>query len=255
MNLYSTRCLVLKNTAHAESDILVTMFSEDLGKITAIAKGAKRSKKRFVNKLELFSKIGIQYKLSRGSTLLFLAEAELENAYLTLRQNPSYYISAAYLTELIIKFTKERDQDTNIFHLLEWAYSSLHRGDNHLRTAALFHIKLLTFTGYQPEINCCSNCLQPIHSKVTYMLLSGNGALICSRCSGSRYENNRTISVQTLKFMEKATTLDRNRMTRLLLPDYVAKEILTILYQYTHHILQQDVHSWKIFTKDFTKKL
>ena len=50
-----TRGIILRVNDYGESDKLVTFFSPDIGKATAIAKGAKRSQHRFVNKLELFT--------------------------------------------------------------------------------------------------------------------------------------------------------------------------------------------------------
>ncbi|NOQ45602.1 MAG: DNA repair protein RecO, partial [Desulfobulbaceae bacterium] len=82
-----TRGIVLSVSAHGESDKLVTFYSPDLGRSTGIAKGAKRSKQRFVNKLEEFSLLQIMYRPSRGSGLLFLSEAELDRAFLSLRRD------------------------------------------------------------------------------------------------------------------------------------------------------------------------
>jgi DNA repair protein RecO (recombination protein O) len=226
------------------------MFSEDLGKVTAIAKGAKRSKKRFVNKLEIFSKISIQYKISQKSTLLFLHDAELENAHISLRYNPHSFIVATYLAELITKFTREHDQDIDIFKLLEWAYGELNHTKRPTRTAALFHLKLLTLVGYQPQVDSCAYCEQPLNSRPTYTLQPGNGAIACSFCTGNNNGYNRTIPLQTLKFMGKAISLDPSRITRLTMPHQVVREILQILYVYSRHLLQQDFHSWKLLYKD-----
>ena len=47
-----TPALVLRGRTHGESDKIVTFLTRDWGKVTGIAKGAKRSQRRFVNVLE-----------------------------------------------------------------------------------------------------------------------------------------------------------------------------------------------------------
>jgi DNA repair protein RecO (recombination protein O) len=227
------------------------MFSEHLGKVTAIAKGAKKSKKRFVNKLELFSKISIQYKTSRTSTLLFLVGAHLEDAHILLRYNPENYIIATYLTELISKFTRERDQDTEIFELLEWGYSQLNNREKQLTAAAIVHLKLLTLVGYQPQIDCCTSCGQPLSTRLTYILQPGTGTLICSHCRGKSNDYDRAISLQTLKFMNKAMALELHKVNRLSIPGHVVQEILQVLYVYSRYLFQQDFHSWKMVKQGY----
>ncbi len=249
MNIASTHCLVLKRIDHGESDILVTIYSETIGRVTGIAKGAKRSKKRFVNKLELFSNIEVQYKPSRSSTLLFMVEAELENAYLNIRHNHLLYTTATYLCELVTRFTRERDADSDLYNLLKWALSSLHHGERFLKTAALFHIKLLTLAGYQPEISSCCSCMTPLRATCTYTLVPGNGALLCSNCRSKQPGSTKQISLQALRFMERALNLELHQLARLQIPDYIAREILDSLYQYSRHILQQDIHTWKMLTR------
>ena len=76
--------IVLDCRDHGESDKIVTFFCRDIGRITGIAKGAKRSKKRFVNKLEIFSSLCIQHTLPQNGRLAFIAEAELLDGFITL---------------------------------------------------------------------------------------------------------------------------------------------------------------------------
>lgn len=245
MNTNSTRCLVLKTTDHGESDRLITLFSSELGKITGMAKGAKRSKKRFVNKLEPFSRIRVHYRASRTSSLLFLTDAELEEAHLTLRQSYRRYASAMYLCELVLQFTKEGDPERELFALLDWAFTSLEGGDRCLKTAALFHIRLLGITGYRPELGYCGQCLQPVSAPFTYTMDPSMGALRCNRCRTSSRLPTRNLSLQTLKFLEKAQGVHVHHLSRLQLSDTSARETLQALHWYSCALLQQDNHSWK----------
>jgi DNA repair protein RecO (recombination protein O) len=115
-----TAAIVLDCQDHGESDQIVTFFCKDIGRMTGIAKGAKRSQKRFVNKLELFSSLRLRYTESRTSNLVFIAEAELVDSFLRLRQNMPLYMAATVIRELTLSATRDLEGDDGFFALLQW---------------------------------------------------------------------------------------------------------------------------------------
>ncbi len=254
MNNCRTRGLVLSVSDHSEADKIVTFFSPDLGKATGIAKGAKRSKKRFVNKLEQFSLIEIMYRPPRRESMLFLVEAELDEAYLEVRRDYKRYIVAMLAAELTLRFTREYDPDPGLFSLLEWVMSSLAQGDEPLRTGALFHLRLLGEAGYQPVLDHCGFCGKNARMGTTYTLHPGSGSLVCDDCRSSATGSLVSLSVQTLKFLEYAQRLDLNNINRLRLPEQNAQEALTFLNRYTQHLLQHDITSWQQIKNLFSQR-
>jgi len=251
MPICRTRGLVLKVAGHGESDKIVTFYSPDIGRVTAIAKGAKRSKQRFVNKLEEFTLLGITYRPSRNGGLLFLSEAELENPFLSLRAIHERYVVAMLACELIIRFTSEHDPDPEVFSLLLWLLDAVNRGTPPLQTTALFHLRLLGATGYQPELSHCRSCNQTVNNSRSFALQPANGSLVCNRCNSHVQHSNFSLSLQTIKFLQTAQQLDTQRLERLQMPIKAARETLQVLYRYSQHLLQRDIHSWR-FVKEIT---
>jgi DNA repair protein RecO (recombination protein O) len=242
-----TEGIILRVSDYNESDKLITFFSFELGKVTGIAKGAKRSKKRFSNKLELFSHLQIMYNHGRQSNLLFLSEAELLNSFLSLRQHYSRYVVGTQLCELVLRFTRDQDHDPQIFHLLLWAFEALNRGKTPLRISVLFQLKLLTISGYQPEFEKCAICDATIQPHKKYTMYSNSGSAICEKCCGMKEimkENTLFLSVQTLNFLKKAQHFELQKLDRLQLPNRATEEALLFLYQYTRYLLQHDINSW-----------
>ena len=240
-----TRGLVLKVADHGESDKLVTFYSPDIGRVTSIAKGAKRSKQRFVNKLEEFSLLGITYRPARNGGLYFLSEAELENPFLSLRTIHECYVVAMLACELIFRFTSEQDPDPEIYSLLLWLLTSINRGAPPLQVVALFHLRLLSAAGYQPELSLCSSCRQPVNNSRSFALQPANGSLVCNRCNSKVQSSNFSLSLQTIKFLQTAQQLNIQRLERLQMPCRAAQETLRVLYRYSQHLLQRDIHSWR----------
>ncbi|WP_457573545.1 DNA repair protein RecO [Desulfolithobacter sp.] len=249
-----TSGIVLQIRDHGESDKLVTFYSPDLGRATGIAKGAKRSKRRFVNKLEPFTRLSILYRPPRSSSLVFLAGAELDNAYLSLRRQYSRFVAATLIAELILCFTREEDGDPATFRLLAWALGALDRGQPPLQTATLFHLRLLGIAGYRPVLDRCSICNREVSPDVIFSLPPSSGLLICHTCRNEPATSNFTLSTQTLKFLHNAQVLDLDRLDRLRMSHQATLESLNILYRYTQHLLQQDIHSYRFLNIERKKK-
>ena len=244
----STGCIILKVSEHGESDKLVTFYSQDLGRVTGIAKGAKRSKQRFVNKLEEFSRLQIFYIPPRGLTgLLLITEAELLCAHLALRREFSRYVAAMYISELMLKFTRDNDPDPRLYTLLKWALVSLEIENDPQKIAALYHLQLLAIAGYRPELHQCSKCHRPVGPGPTFLFLPSNGSLLCSSCHPPQGgPNSNLLSVQTLKFLAKAQNTCLQQLNRLQPSRQTTDQTLLSLYYYTFHLLQQDIHSWQV---------
>ncbi len=246
MGYFETSALILRTADYGESDKLITFYSPDLGRATGIAKGAKRSKKLIVNKLETFTLLTITCRLRNTSGLVFISEAELDNSYLLLRQDYRRYTAATLISELVVRLTRDQDPDDDIFQLLLWALNSLESAKSPLQTAALFNLRLMELAGYRPELEQCGSCNKQIDSGQNYIIHPASGALLCMKCSKEQGFGQATaFSLQTIKFMQKGQRSILERLDRLHLPPKVIHEALHLLYKYTRHLLQQDIHSYK----------
>src|SRR5262245_31804108 len=72
-----TPAIILRSRVYGESDKIVTFLTRNWGKVTGIAKGAKRSRRRFVNVLESFTHVELRFRPSRGEELAFIFGCEL----------------------------------------------------------------------------------------------------------------------------------------------------------------------------------
>ncbi len=244
---FRTNGLILRSVGFGESDKIITLYSPDIGRTAVIAKGAKRSKKRFVNKLEEFSLLDINCRTGRNNGLHFLNEAELKNSFLSLRADFRRYGAAMLASELVIRFTEEQDPDPQIFSLLLWFLKSVHQGASPLSSAALFHLRLLAAVGYRPQLAHCAvcKCIPGKKHRRRFALHPGNGALICSHCSSAALRSRFSLSLQAIKFLQTAQQMQIGQLKRLQMPGKVALESLHVLYSYSRHLLQRDIHSWK----------
>ncbi len=235
--------IVLDCRDHGESDLITTLYCRHYGRLTGIAKGAKRSKKRFVNKLEIFSSLHVTHTLPRNNRLAFIAEADLRDGFLALRTNISCYTTANVIREFILLATKEMEGDKKLYPLLVWAYTGLNTGRASLPLLVLFLIRFYAIIGYSPQLESCLGCGQQVQPRETYRFHVATGGIHCSRCAENETSRLK-LSQGTLKTLTAALIQPLERLHRLQLSTISQKEALAFLHSYGRQLFQREIVSW-----------
>lgn len=244
-----TAAIVLDSRNHGESDKIVTFFSSDIGKMTGIAKGANRSKKRFLNKLELFSRITLYYSENRRSTLYFISDAELDFSFIQLRSNITFYNAATFVREVILITTSEGEGSPRLFNLLHWALHSLDCGKPPLGILTIFLLRLLEHIGYRPDLDNCHGCGSPFSLERQYNFSHTGGGLICSCCLATTPGSSTILSVGTIRLLHSALAEPLDRLHRLQFSRQAVGQALPTLQHYCRNLFQREIHSWKAIQK------
>ena len=243
-----TEAIVLDCFEHGESDLIVIFLSRDAGKLSAIAKGAKRSKKRFVNKLELFSFLHITYKTSPNGSLSFLSEAELHTSFLSIRQNYVLYTTASILREFLLITIREGETDDRLFRLSLWALHNIDQGLQPLAILALFLTNFYEIIGYRPDFTICNSCNSQTTINRRYSFDTTTGGLICPDCS---HQGQRLIRLSqgTIKMLRSAQVQPLERLHRLKISGNILQESLSLLHDYGKQLFQREIISWKLLQR------
>lgn len=239
-----TPAIILDCREHGESDLIVTFFCQGFGRMAGIAKGAKRSKKRFVNKLELFTSLRIQHNIPQNGRLAFIAEAELLESFLTIRQNFSCYTTATIIREFVLLATLEMEGDKELYPLLIWALNSLNNTQQMSATLIFFLIRFFSSIGYSPQLDHCQQCKETIQGTKNYCFSTSAGAVTCSSCQKNTPAHSIPLSPGTLKTLVTAQTQTLSRLHRLQLSAHSEKEALAFLHLYGRQLFQREIISW-----------
>jgi DNA repair protein RecO (recombination protein O) len=250
MTTKNITALVLKVSDLGESDKIVTFYSEQAGKLAGIAKGAKRSKKRFSNKLEIFSLLDVLYVNQGRSGLVRVAEAELLAPFMSLRENYDRYVSASLACELIYYWTRDYDADRNIFNLLLWALQGIDKGSPSLMVLIFFQVKLYTLLGYRLHLSGCIKCENAEQSGIPYVFHPGRHGLLCKNCSPSLISREMIpLALNTIKLLQNAQDLPLEKLGRLRFSDASIREALKLFKGYGQYLLQREITAWDILEK------
>jgi DNA repair protein RecO (recombination protein O) len=184
-----TPAIVLRTWPFGEADKIVSFLTENHGKLTGIAKGAKRSRKRFVNTLEPFSLVNLRFQDRAYSNLAFILASDLSLGFKHLATSLEKISFASYLVEITDALIGEREENHLIFRHLRDGLIHLEEQATSLSFLIFFELKLLELAGYQPFLDCCRRCGRERRDpSMRWYFSARDGGVLCDTCSRSRRE-------------------------------------------------------------------
>jgi DNA repair protein RecO (recombination protein O) len=200
MKHLSSQAIITRVKEFGESDLLVTFFSSDAGRRKGVAKGALRSRKRFVNCLDPFSLVNLEYSPSRNSELYFLNSGKLIDAFPELRNNFSLFTKAGYMVELTeILFPLEMPE-SGIFELLIKSFHLLEKGESADIVPHAFEFVAMSHGGFRINLGRCSDCGRRYTGAGAAVFNPEKGGISCMRCRQVTARMPR-LSPDTIKFI------------------------------------------------------
>ena len=149
---------MLRHSDWGEADRMLTLFSLELGKVQAIAKGVRKSASRKAGHLEPFTRANLL--LARGRDLMIVTQAESINAYLALKTDLLQTTYAAYIVELLDRFTYEEGENRELYRLLVDTLARLDASSEPEVAVHYYEIRLLDHIGFRPQLVTCVSCGQ-----------------------------------------------------------------------------------------------
>ena len=147
--------LLLRATDYRDADRIVTLFTRDAGKLSAIARGARGSKRRFSGSLEPYSVIRVELEEKR-SDLLNLKRAEITRAFPNILSELAHMEAAAGALALVREAHAERVPDEALFvSAVQYLTVVEHEGDPQRSLLLAFTLRVLARMGIAPRLTEC----------------------------------------------------------------------------------------------------
>jgi DNA repair protein RecO (recombination protein O) len=181
---HRTQALVLRTFEQGESDRLVHLYTESLGRVSAIAKGARRSRRRFPGTLEIFNLLDARLVDPPRSALMRIEAASLRHAFEGLSRDLGRYAIACQLLELLDRFTGERESNPALFHFAVGVLGIVDEEQPDPLLALLILAKTLARLGFRPELIRCASCGVPIaEAEGRPAFVPRHGGAVCAACA------------------------------------------------------------------------
>jgi len=158
MTARQTPAIVLQIRDYGEADRLVNFLTPDAGRVSGIAKHAKKSKRRFANCLEPLNRVILQLSPRPRGDLEFLQQGELVNSFPNLRRDLRGLAAGAVLAELAGELSAPVEATGAIFQTLNQALELLDGGASPDSLLPSFFLHLLKLGGYGPRWETCREC-------------------------------------------------------------------------------------------------
>ena len=237
--VYKTEAIILKRMNLGEADRILTLYSPNLGKFRAIAKGVRRPKSKMGGHLELLCHSALM--LARGQNLDIITQSQTIDSFPHLRDDLWRASIAFYAAELVEQFTAEHVENYPLYRLFLNTLRWLGEAQDTEVTLRYFELKLLTHLGYKPELDRCLGCNASIEPTTNFFSSSGGGVL-CPQCR-EREPLARPISLNALKVMRFLGKSDYATASKLKLSAELSRELEQLMRHYIRYLLEREVKS------------
>jgi DNA repair protein RecO (recombination protein O) len=194
---FRLEAVVLRHQDYGEADRLLVLFSREMGKLHAIAKGVRRPRSRKAGHVEPYTRSSLQ--MARGRDMLIITQAETLDAYTSLRDDLLRATYAAYIIELLDRFTYEEGENRALYRLLVETLERLSAGVRLDLVVRYYEMRLLDQAGFRPQLFHCARCEAEILPQDQYFSAEWGGVL-CPKC-GREVPSARPISTNALRYL------------------------------------------------------
>ena len=168
-----TRAIVLRVVEFSESSCVLTLFTEQFGKVGALAKGARRPKGPFEGALDLLALVRIVFLHKSSEALDLLTEAKLERRFRSAERDLSRLYAGYYVAELLSELTDNGDPHPELFALADETLLALDGGRPVAPLVLRFEVLALRLLGHLPSLDECVGCGQAVPERAAHGVWPG----------------------------------------------------------------------------------
>jgi DNA repair protein RecO (recombination protein O) len=231
--------VVLRHSDWGEADRLLWLFTRELGKVRAIAKGARKLRSRKAGHLEPFTRVALQ--LARGRDWWIVTQAETVDAFAPIHEELLQVGYASYVVELLDRFTYEEGENRLLYKLLADTLERLSQGQEANLVLRFYEIRLLDLLGYRPQLFHCAKCGEEIRPVDQYFSAELGGVL-CPNC-GPGYPGARPVSMQALKYFRHFQRSSFTEASRAQISSEVNREMEMLVQHYLTYLLERGLNT------------
>ncbi len=243
---FRVEAVVIRHSDYGEADRLLTLYTRQQGKLRAIAKGARKVISRKAGHLEPFTHVGLQ--LAKSRELPIVTQAETIEAFQPLRTNLLLTGHAAYILELIDRFTYvDETENPALFRLVTESLARLAEKSDPWLVLRYYEMRLLDLLGYRPLLFECANCGREILAEDQFFSYSAGG-VICPRC-GTGLSHLLPITQDALKYLRHIQRSNYRDATRAHPSPALQQETESLMHGYLQHLLERELNAPEFLNK------
>jgi DNA repair protein RecO (recombination protein O) len=184
----TSSAIVLRAINYGEADRIVTLLGRETGRLSALARGARKSQRRFPGGLGLCT-VGIASLRERpGAELLTLEGFEITRNHASLGTDVACMAHGAYAAEVVSKLCAPRQVEAAVYDQLITFLDLLDREGASAERLRVLELGLLTALGFGPVLDTCAACggerfLGRPSAEVSFRWDPDRGGAVCVACA------------------------------------------------------------------------
>jgi DNA repair protein RecO (recombination protein O) len=203
----TTPALVVRFVSYGEADAIVTLFTEALGKVSALARGVRRGARRLAGALEPMHLLSVAMDERPGAELLALREASITRVRTHLTQDLAKMEAAGQAMRWVRAGSPPRTPEPEVWAELEALLGRLDDRNDELLPAthlAASGLRLLRAFGYGLELTACIRCGRRCDPERSAYVDSAAGGLVCQACGGGHKATHHLLDAAVRKRLAAA---------------------------------------------------
>jgi DNA repair protein RecO (recombination protein O) len=177
MALKESEAIVLRTYPLREADLLVTLFTRLEGKVHAVARSAKKSRRRFGGALDLLTCVRAYYEDREGRDLARLDSCDVLESPLAFELTYPRLVALGHVAELLDELLPERETNDAVFRLTLSVLAGLRSADVWM-PVTYFQLWMTRLMGYLPDLCQCIVCGRSLNGSRAFFHALSDG-LMC----------------------------------------------------------------------------
>ena len=236
---------MLRSVDFSESDRILHLLVPEVGRLTVIAKHARKSVRRFGGTLDLFNHLSVRIARKQTGAISRLDQARLIHSYSPLRTDPARFALGCYLLELLDRLAPEGSGRGDAARLFDFALAALgwlatHPPDTRVWT--FLELRALDALGLRPELARCVRCGRDQFERDEVDFHIADGGPLCGACA-PRQTGLLRVHRGTLRALEQGLTWDLDRLDRLVLSPRALDEARRLIGRFQRFHLGVELQS------------
>ena len=226
--------IIISENNLGDYDKMLTMLTPGLGKISCVAKGARRPKSALLAGTQLFC-FG-EYLMYKGANTYNINSCDTIEVFYNLRTDLDKLNYAIEITKIIRNVTEENENCYKILQLfLNTLYTLSETDKNPEHIICIFKLKLLCLLGFTPRIKECVSCKE--QEKIKYFSIKDNG-FKCENC-GRLDKGAISMSESTISAIKYIVMAPAKKLYSFNLKDESLNELKLITKLYFHEKIEE----------------
>ncbi|MGQ9689583.1 MAG: DNA repair protein RecO [Desulfobaccales bacterium] len=247
MPTQETPAIILSVKDYGEADRLVTFLTPGRGRLTGVARHARKSRKRFAHCLEPLSRVTLFLSERHRGDLEFLEKGEAQRTFPGLRRDLTRLGAAALLAELAGEMASPPEATATVFAALETALALLEDAAPPESLLPGFLLHLLRLGGYGLALERCQSCGQEPRPPLVVSL--PRGGVLCGACGKGAPGPLVPLNPGASKLLRLAQVLPPEKLGRLRFPHGQLAQCLGLMRLFLRHHLGRDLKAWSFWDK------